>query len=115
MEALLGPMPYRSRGVLTILFVLGIVVLVGTWTALYLGEALFTESHLVGYYCCVTEQELPATGSLERTMSDFFGNLPGRHLSCNCKFHGCQKEKISNFEPTAIFSGLAGKTVCTFS
>ncbi|MGD9049487.1 MAG: hypothetical protein PVF77_15630 [Anaerolineae bacterium] len=80
MEALSGPMPYRSRGVLTVLFVLGVVMLIGTWTALYLGEALFTESHLVGYYCCVTEQELPAPGSLERTMSDFFRTLPGKHL-----------------------------------
>ena len=80
MEILLGPMPYRARRPLTILFVLGIVVLVGTWTALYWGESLFTESHLVGYYCCVTEQELPAPGSLERTMSDFFRTLPGKHL-----------------------------------
>jgi hypothetical protein len=80
MEMLLRLTPYRARGVLIILFVLGIVVLVGTWIALFWGESLFTESHLVGYYCCVTEQELPAPGSLERTMSDFFRTLPGKHL-----------------------------------
>lgn len=80
MEVLLRPMSYRSSGMLAILFVVGIVVLVGTWTALYWGESLFTESHLVGYYCCVTDQELPAPGSLERTMSDFFRTLPGKHL-----------------------------------
>jgi len=62
------------------LFVLGIVVLTGTWIALYWEETLFTESHLVGYYCCVTEQELPAPGTLERTLSDFFRTLPGMHL-----------------------------------
>jgi hypothetical protein len=80
MEMLLRLTPYRSWGSLTTLFVLGIVVLVGTWIALYWGESLFTESHLVGYYCCVTDQELPAPGSLERTMSDFFRTLPGKHL-----------------------------------
>jgi hypothetical protein len=78
METLTRPVPYR-KSVLSILFVLGIVVLVGTWMALYWGESLFTESHLVGYYCCVTEQDLPALGTLERTLSDFFRTLPGMH------------------------------------
>lgn len=80
MEILSHPTLYRSRGMLFILFVLGLVVLVGTWIALYWGESLFTESHLVGYYCCVSEQDLPAPGSLERSMSDFFRTLPGMHL-----------------------------------
>ena len=60
-----------------ILFAVGIVALIGTWALLYSVESLFTESHLVGYYCCVTEQDLPALGTLERTLSDFFR---GMHL-----------------------------------
>jgi hypothetical protein len=80
MEAVAPSVPRRSKLILSILFVLGIVVLAGTWIALYWEETLFTESHLVGYYCCVTEQELPAPGTLERTLSDFFRTLPGMHL-----------------------------------
>jgi hypothetical protein len=34
----------------------------------------------VGYYCCVSEQDLPAVGTLERTLSDFFRASPGKHL-----------------------------------
>jgi hypothetical protein len=79
-NTLTRPIAYRSKSMLSILFVLGIVVLVGTWMALYWGESLFTESHLVGYYCCVTEQDLTAPGTLERTLSDFFHTSPGRHL-----------------------------------
>lgn len=62
------------------LFVFCVVVLLGTWVALYWWESLFTESHLVGYYCCVSEQDLPAFGTLERTLSDFFRASPGKHL-----------------------------------
>lgn len=80
MKTLTPTIPYRAKSMLPILFVLGIVLLVGTWIALYWGESLFTESHLVGYYCCVTEQDLPALGTLERTLSDFFRTLPGMHL-----------------------------------
>jgi hypothetical protein len=80
MNSLTRPIPGRSKSMLSILFVLGVVVLAGTWIALYWGESLFTESHLVGYYCCVTEQDLPARGTLERTLSDFFRTLPGMHM-----------------------------------
>ena len=80
MKTLTRPIPYRSKSMLSILFVLGIVVLSGTWIALYWGESLFTETHLVGYYCCVTEQDLPVPGTLERTLSDFFRTLPGMQL-----------------------------------
>jgi hypothetical protein len=41
---------------------------------------MFTESHLGGYYCCAAEYDLPAPGTLERTMSDFFQTSPGKHL-----------------------------------
>lgn len=80
MKTLARPIPYRAKSMSSILFVLGIVVLVGTWIALYWGESLFTEAHLVGYYCCVTEQDLPALETVERTVIDFFRTSPGMHL-----------------------------------
>lgn len=69
-----------SRRMLPLVFLLGIVLLLATWGALYWSEALFTESHLKGYYCCVSDQDLPAIGTLERTLSDFFGTSLGKHL-----------------------------------
>ena len=70
----------RTKSVLPILFALGVIALIGTWVILYWTESLFTESHLVGYYCCVTEQDLPTHGTLERMLSDFFRTSPGMHL-----------------------------------
>ncbi len=72
--------PVTAKVILPILFVMGIAVLIGTWAISYEMESWFTESHLVGYTCCVTEQDLPAVGTLERTMSDFFRVSPGMHL-----------------------------------
>jgi hypothetical protein len=69
-----------SRRMVPLVFLLGLVLLLATWGALYWSEALFTESHLVGYYCCVSDQDLPAIGTLERTISDFFGTSLGKHL-----------------------------------
>lgn len=43
-------------------------------------EGVFTESHLVGYACCVAGQDLPAEGTLARTMSDLFRAPLGQHL-----------------------------------
>lgn len=80
MSTVTRPLPRTSRPVLPFLFVLGVVLLIGTWTILYGTESLFTESHLVGYYCCVTEQDLPAHGTAARTLSDFFRTSPGMHL-----------------------------------
>ena len=74
------PAATRSKWILPVLLLLGVVVLLGTWTAFYWTESLFTESHLVGYYCCVTEQDLPELGALERALSDFFRTSPGKHL-----------------------------------
>jgi hypothetical protein len=62
------------------LFALGMAVLIGTWAVLWWWESMFTESHLVGYYCCVSEGDLPALGTLERTLSDSFRASPGKHL-----------------------------------
>lgn len=76
----LRPNLYTSKLMSPILFALGVIVLIGTWIVLYWMESLFTESHLVGYYCCVTEQDLPAIGTLERTLSDLFRASPGMHL-----------------------------------
>ena len=66
--------------ILPVIFVLGMLLLLATWALLYWTESLFTESHLVGYYCCVSEQDLPAIGTLERMLSDFFRTSPGKHL-----------------------------------
>jgi hypothetical protein len=71
---------HALRSISSIFFVLGVALLFGTWTVLYWSESLFTESHLAGYYCCVTEQDLPASGTLERAVSDFFRASPGIHL-----------------------------------
>jgi len=75
------------KQVLPLAFPLGVILLLGTWVVLYWSESLFTESHLVGYYCCVSEQDLPAIGTLERTISDFFRISPGKHLPS--LFVGC--------------------------
>ena len=61
-------------------FIVGGLLLLGTWTVMFWLESLFTESHLVGYYCCVTEADLPARGTLTRMVSDFFRVFPGRYL-----------------------------------
>jgi hypothetical protein len=63
-----------------LLLVAGFAVLLAAWALLFWTESMFTESHLVGYYCCAAETDLPAPGTLERTLSDFFRALPGKHL-----------------------------------
>ena len=63
-----------------ILFVAGVVLMVGAWVFVFEIEGWFTDSHLAGYYCCVTERDLPARGTLARTVSDFFHAFPGKHL-----------------------------------
>jgi len=70
----------HGRLCLVVALLLLLAVLIGTWVALYWAESLFTESHLVGYSCCVTEEDLPAHGMLERAASDFFRTSPGKHL-----------------------------------
>jgi hypothetical protein len=45
-----------------------------------MGRNHYSQSRTLGYYCCVTEQDLPAHGTVERTLSDFFRTLPGMHL-----------------------------------
>jgi hypothetical protein len=72
--------PNTSKQILSLTLLLGIILVMGTWVVLYWAEALFTESHLVGYYCCVSEQDLPAVGTLERTLGDFFRTFPGQYL-----------------------------------
>ena len=80
MKALARPIADRSRWTLPILIATGFVGLVATWALLYWTESMFTESHLVGYYCCAAEYDLPERGTLERTLSDFFRTSPGKHL-----------------------------------
>ena len=80
MQTLARSVADRSRWILPVLFAAGFVMLAATWATLYWTESLFTESYLVGYYCCVTEQDLPEPGTLERTLSDFFRTSLGKHL-----------------------------------
>jgi hypothetical protein len=80
MHSLTSLMRSPSKAVRFSVFVLGVVILLGTWVVAYGWELLFTESHLVGYHCCVSEQDLPAPGTLERTLSDYFQLPPGKHL-----------------------------------
>ncbi|MBC8163253.1 MAG: hypothetical protein H7Z42_18750 [Roseiflexaceae bacterium] len=78
---LIGRLPdqeLRVRWLFTLVAGVGLVVL---WFFVYIFELLFVESHLVGYYCCVTAQDLPALGSFARTVSDFFRTPVGSHLS----------------------------------
>ena len=70
-----------SKRVLPIVVcLLGILLLLGIWTVLYEAEALFTESHLVGYNCCVYEEDWASVSTLERASSDFFRAAPGKYL-----------------------------------
>lgn len=80
MRALARPIGKRSSWIVPMLFAAGFVVLVGAWALLYSTESMFTEAFLGGYYCCATEQDLPQSGTLERTLSDFFQTSPGKHL-----------------------------------
>lgn len=80
MQSLAEPLADRARWLVPLVFAVGLILLLAAWALLYWSESLFTESHLVGYYCCVTERELPEPGTLERTMSDFFKASPGKHL-----------------------------------
>lgn len=68
------------RNIKTGIFFVGLILLSGTWGMLYWVESLFTESHLVSYTCCLTQQDLPASGSLERVVNDFFAYPPGYYL-----------------------------------
>ncbi|NIV36618.1 MAG: hypothetical protein GWN58_46450, partial [Anaerolineae bacterium] len=80
MKALAIPVANRPRSLVPLLFVGGFVVLLAAWALLFWTESIFTESHLVGYYCCAAETDLPAPGTLERTLSDFFQASLGEHL-----------------------------------
>jgi hypothetical protein len=55
-----------------VLVLAGTAALAGLWWLMYVFGLFFTEASLVGYYCCVTEQDLPPSGSLARNVHDFF-------------------------------------------
>ena len=80
MKALASPFADRAKWLVPLLFATGFVVLLAAWALLYWTESMFTESHLGGYYCCAAEYDLPAPGTLERRLSDFFQASPGKHL-----------------------------------
>jgi hypothetical protein len=80
MKAWASPFADRAKWLVPLLFATGFVVLLAAWALLYWTESMFTESHLGGYYCCAADYDLPAPGTLERTLSDFFQASPGKHL-----------------------------------
>jgi hypothetical protein len=80
MKAVASPFVDRSKWVVPLIFTVGVILLLAAWAVLYWTESMFTESHLGGYYCCAAEYDLPAPGTLERTLSDFFQTSPGKHL-----------------------------------
>jgi hypothetical protein len=63
-----------------LLFVLGILALIGTWFVLYLTESLFAESHLAAYYCCLMPDALSQLPAWEQALSNFFNSWPGQTL-----------------------------------
>lgn len=78
-----SPMSYHSnvlRNIKPGIFLVGLILLGGTWIMLWWVESLFTESHLVSYTCCLAEQDLPSPGSMEKVVNDFFAHSPGRYL-----------------------------------
>ena len=80
MNALASSIAAKPKWIVPLLFTIGLILLLAAWAVLYWTESMFTESHLGGYYCCATEYDLPAPGTLERTLSDFFQTSPGKHL-----------------------------------
>ena len=80
MRALSSPIASRARWIVPVVFAAGLALLVAAWALLYWTESMFTESFLGGYYCCAAEHDLPAPGTVERTLSDFFQTSPGKHL-----------------------------------
>ncbi len=54
-------------------------LLIGSWVVLYWWQLLSTEALLVPWYCCDLGA-LPALGTWQRTVNDFFAVLPGSIL-----------------------------------
>lgn len=60
-------------------FAVGLILLIGTWAIWYWWMSLFTEALLVPWYCC-SQDTLPALGTWQRVINDFFDTLPGSLL-----------------------------------
>lgn len=67
------PARMRSTGNLasSAVAIVGSGLLIGSWVALYWWGSLFTEALLVPWYCC-DPATLPALGTWQRTVNDFF-------------------------------------------
>lgn len=63
----------------TMIFTIGLILLVATWLIWFWWLSLFTEALLVPWYCCSLDA-MPAIGTWQRTINDFFGTLPGSIL-----------------------------------
>lgn len=61
------------------IFTIGLVLLLTSWVIVYWWTALFTEALLVPWYCC-GQDSIPAIGTWQRTINDFFNEFPGSAL-----------------------------------
>lgn len=103
------------KAVFSFLFILGTLLLGTVLVVAYWSELLFTESHLVGYYCCITEQDLPQLGSVARAFSDFFRtpiglNLPSLifiGLTVGLFVYVWRYKRVKAWQMPFLFAGLA--------
>jgi hypothetical protein len=66
-------------------FMVGILLLIGTWVVWYEWISLDTEALLVPWYCCrgdplCCDSNFPALGTWSRVLNDFFYDFPGNTL-----------------------------------
>jgi hypothetical protein len=61
------------------LFTAGLLMLALAWLVWFWWISLFTEALLVPWYCCGLDA-MPAVGSWQRTVNDFFATRPGSVL-----------------------------------
>jgi len=75
------PRRVRSTGKLasSAVVIAGSCLLIGSWVVLYWWQLLSTEALLVPWYCCDLGA-LPALGTWQRAVNDFFAALPGSIL-----------------------------------
>jgi hypothetical protein len=57
-----------------------VVLLAGLWGVMFLFEALFAESYLASYYCCMMASDLQKISVIEQSLSQFFTSSPGQEL-----------------------------------
>lgn len=61
------------------IFLTGLILVAAIWVVLFWWVSLFTEALLVPWYCCNLDT-LPAVGTWQRALNDFFSQPPGSLL-----------------------------------